>query len=133
VCPGHVHTEFSERALEADGRAHAEVDAASKNGLTASECAARVLAAYDHGRDGSRWRAGSSWPWRSSACRPPCFAPRWHGPRHAEEALGTRRRRYAKATDQGMGPSTGVSRSWPPPAVRRLRAWCTVRATVRRS
>lgn len=49
VCPGHVLTEFSESALEADGRPHAVVDHASKNGLSPAACAARVLRAYDGG------------------------------------------------------------------------------------
>jgi dehydrogenase/reductase SDR family member 7B len=49
VCPGHVVTEFSESALEADGRPHAVVDHATKSGLSPSACAERVLRAYDRG------------------------------------------------------------------------------------
>jgi dehydrogenase/reductase SDR family protein 7B len=49
VCPGHVHTEFSEQALEFDGRPHAVVDESSRNGLSPEACASRVLRAYDAG------------------------------------------------------------------------------------
>ncbi|MFT3925180.1 MAG: SDR family oxidoreductase [Myxococcales bacterium] len=47
VCPGHVNTEFSLHAMEADGRAHGVVDAGQENGLTPADCAARTLAALD--------------------------------------------------------------------------------------
>jgi short-subunit dehydrogenase len=50
VCPGHVNTEFSLHALEADGRAHGVVDAGQKQGITAEHCAERTLRALDAGK-----------------------------------------------------------------------------------
>jgi dehydrogenase/reductase SDR family protein 7B len=50
VCPGHVRTEFSLHALEADGRAHGVVDAGQEKGLTPAFCAERTLAALDRGK-----------------------------------------------------------------------------------
>ncbi len=47
VCPGHVNTEFSLHALEADGRAHGVVDDGQKSGLTPAYCAERTLRALD--------------------------------------------------------------------------------------
>jgi dehydrogenase/reductase SDR family protein 7B len=51
VCPGHVKTEFSLHALEADGKAHGVVDAGQEQGLTPAACSARTLAALDRGKD----------------------------------------------------------------------------------
>lgn len=51
VCPGHVKTEFSLHAFEADGRAHGVVDEGQDKGLTADACAARTLSALDRGKD----------------------------------------------------------------------------------
>jgi short-subunit dehydrogenase len=49
VCPGHIQTEFSLHALEADGRAHGVVDPGQRHGLPAAACARRTLAALDRG------------------------------------------------------------------------------------
>lgn len=49
VCPGHVSTEFSERALEGDGSAHGVVDKSTASGLSAGETARRTLNALDRG------------------------------------------------------------------------------------
>jgi short-subunit dehydrogenase len=51
VCPGHVNTEFSLHAFEADGRAHGVVDPGQEKGLTPTVCAARTLSALDRGKD----------------------------------------------------------------------------------
>jgi dehydrogenase/reductase SDR family member 7B len=45
VCPGHIATEFSQAALEGDGRAHGVHDAGNRGGLSASACAERTLRA----------------------------------------------------------------------------------------
>jgi dehydrogenase/reductase SDR family protein 7B len=50
VCPGHVNTEFSLQALEADGRAHGVVDPGQASGITPERCAERTLRALDAGR-----------------------------------------------------------------------------------
>ena len=50
VCPGHVSTEFSERALAGDGSAHGVVDKSTASGLSAGETARRTLLALDRGQ-----------------------------------------------------------------------------------
>jgi len=50
VCPGHVNTEFSLHAFEADGKAHGVVDPGQEKGLTAAVCAARTMAALERGK-----------------------------------------------------------------------------------
>ncbi len=50
VCPGHVNTEFSLHALEADGRAHGVVDAGQESGLTPVHCAQKTMQALDRGK-----------------------------------------------------------------------------------
>jgi short-subunit dehydrogenase len=49
VCPGHVHTEFSQQAYEGDGRKHGVTDASSASGLSAGETARRIMRALDRG------------------------------------------------------------------------------------
>ena len=51
VCPGHVHTEFSEQALEGDGSRHGVTDKSSEKGLSAGEVAHRTLCALERGKD----------------------------------------------------------------------------------
>lgn len=51
VCPGHIHSEFSLHALEADGKAHGVVDPGSSRGLTPTYCADKTLRALDRGED----------------------------------------------------------------------------------
>jgi short-subunit dehydrogenase len=49
VCPGRVRSEFSESALEGDGRAHGVLDDTSAAGLSPEYTAQRTLAALAHG------------------------------------------------------------------------------------
>jgi short-subunit dehydrogenase len=49
VCPGRVHTEFSEQAFEGDGSRHGVSDESSQKGLSAGEVAYRTLAALERG------------------------------------------------------------------------------------
>jgi dehydrogenase/reductase SDR family protein 7B len=51
VCPGRVHTEFSEQAFEGDGSRHGVTDASSQKGLSAGEVAHRMLRALERGED----------------------------------------------------------------------------------
>jgi dehydrogenase/reductase SDR family protein 7B len=51
VCPGHVHTEFSQQALEGDGSRHGVTDKSSAAGLSAGETARRILRALERGQD----------------------------------------------------------------------------------
>jgi dehydrogenase/reductase SDR family protein 7B len=51
VCPGRVHTEFSEHAFEGDGSRHGVTDASSQKGLSAGEVAHRTLRALERGED----------------------------------------------------------------------------------
>jgi short-subunit dehydrogenase len=51
VCPGRVHTEFSEQAFEGDGSRHGVSDASSQKGLSAGDVAHRTLAALERGDD----------------------------------------------------------------------------------
>jgi short-subunit dehydrogenase len=51
VCPGRVHTEFSEQAFEGDGSRHGVTDESSEKGLSAGDVAHRALAALEHGKD----------------------------------------------------------------------------------
>lgn len=50
VCPGHIASEFSQAALEGDGRAHGVDDPGTKSGLTPADCAARTLRAIERGQ-----------------------------------------------------------------------------------
>ena len=50
VCPGHVHTEFSQQALEGDGSRHGVTDKSSASGLSAGETAQRILRALERGK-----------------------------------------------------------------------------------
>ncbi|MDB4976907.1 MAG: 3-oxoacyl-[acyl-carrier protein] reductase [Myxococcaceae bacterium] len=43
VCPGHIDSEFSEKALEGDGRAHGVNDAGNRAGLSPAACAERTV------------------------------------------------------------------------------------------
>jgi dehydrogenase/reductase SDR family member 7B len=43
VCPGHIDSEFSRQALEADGRPHGVDDAGNRAGLSPDQCAAQTL------------------------------------------------------------------------------------------
>jgi dehydrogenase/reductase SDR family protein 7B len=49
VCPGHVSSEFSLHALEADGRAHGTQDEGQASGLAPSVLSDRTLSALDRG------------------------------------------------------------------------------------
>lgn len=51
VCPGHVHTEFSQQAFEGDGRPHGVTDPSSASGLSAGETARRIMRALARGDD----------------------------------------------------------------------------------
>jgi dehydrogenase/reductase SDR family protein 7B len=50
VCPGHIDSEFSQMALEGDGRAHGVNDAGNRAGLSPAECAARTVRALERGQ-----------------------------------------------------------------------------------
>lgn len=43
VCPGHIDSEFSQKALEGDGRAHGVNDAGNRAGLSPADCAERTV------------------------------------------------------------------------------------------
>jgi short-subunit dehydrogenase len=43
VCPGHIDSEFSQRALQADGRPHGVDEAKSRAGLSPDQCAEQTL------------------------------------------------------------------------------------------
>ncbi|MDB4988700.1 MAG: 3-oxoacyl-[acyl-carrier protein] reductase [Myxococcaceae bacterium] len=43
VCPGHIDSEFSQMALQADGRAHGVNEAGKRSGLSPDACAERTL------------------------------------------------------------------------------------------
>ena len=45
VCPGHIASEFSQAALEGDGRAHGVHDPGNRSGLTPAACATRTIRA----------------------------------------------------------------------------------------
>lgn len=49
LVPGWVRTEISERALEADGKAHGSMDAGQQGGISAEECAKRAMPAIIKG------------------------------------------------------------------------------------
>ena len=49
VCPGHIDSEFSQQALEADGRPHGVDEASSRPGLSPDQCAAQTLRGLLHG------------------------------------------------------------------------------------
>jgi short-subunit dehydrogenase len=51
VCPGRVHTEFSQQAFEGDGSRHGVTDVSSQKGLSAGEVAYRTLRALERGED----------------------------------------------------------------------------------
>jgi short-subunit dehydrogenase len=51
ACPGHIDSEFSRSALEADGRAHGIDDASTRAGMSPRECAERTLSALLRERD----------------------------------------------------------------------------------
>jgi dehydrogenase/reductase SDR family member 7B len=50
VCPGHIHSEFSRQALEADGRAHGVDDPGNRSGMSPQECAERTVRALVRGK-----------------------------------------------------------------------------------
>jgi short-subunit dehydrogenase len=49
VCPGHIDSEFSQMALEADGRPHGIDDAGKRAGLSPDACAERTVHALVRG------------------------------------------------------------------------------------
>lgn len=51
VCPGHIDSEFSRHALEADGRPHGVDEAGQRSGLTPAACAHETLRALERGAD----------------------------------------------------------------------------------
>lgn len=51
VCPGFVTTDISVNALTKDGSAQGTMDTAQANGMSADECAARILRAVASGKD----------------------------------------------------------------------------------
>ena len=51
VCPGRVRTEFSESALEGDGKRHGVMDDTSYQGILPERVAVRTLSALERGED----------------------------------------------------------------------------------
>jgi len=51
VCPGRVHTEFSQQAFEGDGNRHGVTDPSTEKGLSAGEVAHRTLRALARRQD----------------------------------------------------------------------------------
>lgn len=51
LVPGWVKTEISEKALEANGNSHGNMDSGQQNGITPEECAKRAMPAIIEGRD----------------------------------------------------------------------------------
>lgn len=51
VCPGFVHTRITHNALTADGSPQGTLDRAQAEGMSADECARRIVAAVEAGRD----------------------------------------------------------------------------------
>jgi short-subunit dehydrogenase len=49
VCPGHIDSEFSQQALEGDGRRHGVNDAGSRAGLSPDQCAEQTVRGLTRG------------------------------------------------------------------------------------
>lgn len=49
VCPGHIDSEFSQQALEGDGRRHGVNDAGNRAGLSPDQCAEQTLRGLSRG------------------------------------------------------------------------------------
>lgn len=51
VCPGYIQTEISTHAYAADGSEHGKMDPGQAKGMSADDCAARILKAVARGTD----------------------------------------------------------------------------------